>query len=129
MTRISHISWGGYDKGFYGIDKNYTNCKNKIATSSEKKMTKIKTSKETYRGSNFRGVSINGFKWQVFVVINSKKHYIGQMKTEEEAAKLYDKLILIHIGMTAKLNFNYSAGEIERIIEEMSGYNLNSQDD
>ena len=27
MTKISHISWGGYDKGFYGnpgrLDKDY----------------------------------------------------------------------------------------------------------
>ena len=22
MTKISHISWGGYDKGFYGILEN-----------------------------------------------------------------------------------------------------------
>ena len=25
MTKISHVSWGGYDKGFYGsLNKNYS---------------------------------------------------------------------------------------------------------
>ena len=27
MTKISHISWWGYDKGFYGIKKHYLHLK------------------------------------------------------------------------------------------------------
>ena len=33
MTKISHISWGGYDKDFYGIRLENAHSKVKMATS------------------------------------------------------------------------------------------------
>lgn len=50
------------------------------------------------RGSRFRGVSKNGSKHQVFIMINKKKRFIGVYKEEEEAARVYDKLAIIFHG-------------------------------
>lgn len=50
------------------------------------------------RGSRFRGVSKNGSKHQVFIMINKKKRFIGVYKEEEEAARVYDKLAVIFHG-------------------------------
>lgn len=55
-----------------------------------------KTSKS--RGSRYRGVSKNGSKHQVFIMINKKKRFIGVYKEEEEAARVYDKLAIIFHG-------------------------------
>jgi len=55
------------------------------------------------RGSRFRGVSKNGAKHQVFIMINKKKRFIGVFKDEEEAARIYDKLAIIFHGH--KVNF------------------------
>lgn len=63
-----------------------------VIKSTDKKQTRNNKDASQYRGSQFRGVSINGDKWQVFVIIKNKKYYAGQMKTEKEAARLYDKL-------------------------------------
>lgn len=42
------------------------------------------------RGSRYRGVSRNGFKWQVMVMGFLKKRYIGGLKSEADAARVYD---------------------------------------
>ena len=47
------------------------------------------------RGSRFRGVSRNGFKWQIMIMGFAKKRYIGGIRTEDEAAKLYDLHALV----------------------------------
>jgi hypothetical protein len=49
---------------------------------------------------------------------NFKKFYIGGLKTEEEAAKLYDKLAIFYHGMEAKTNFQYTKREVEILISE-----------
>ena len=90
--------------------------KSKIIIANEKKQTRNKAEKEFYRGSQFRGVSINGNRWQVFIIIKNKKYYAGQMDTEVEAAKLYDKLIILHGGLTVKTNFSYSAQDLKELI-------------
>ena len=51
------------------------------------------------RGSNFRGVSVNGKKWQVMVMGFGKKRYYGGIKDEYEAAKLYDKYAILTQGV------------------------------
>ena len=51
-----------------------------------------------FRGSKYRGVSINGRSWQVFIVVDKKKRYAGCVKTQLEAALLYDKLAILFHG-------------------------------
>ncbi|CDW87865.1 ant-like protein [Stylonychia lemnae] len=46
--------------------------------------------KQSNRGSQFRGVSRNGKKWQVMIMGKSKKQYIGAIEDESEAALIYD---------------------------------------
>ena len=99
------------------IDKNRIHDETILIRSNEKKQTRNKLVKESYRGSKYRGVSINGLKWQIFIIIKNKKHYAGQLDSEEDAAKLYDKLIIMHNGLVAKTNFNYSVQEIKEIAQ------------
>lgn len=55
------------------------------------------------RGSNFRGVSVNGKKWQVMVMGFGKKRYYGGIKDEYEAAKLYDKYAILTQGVGVRI--------------------------
>lgn len=71
------------------------------------------------RGSKFRGVSKNGNQWQVLIMINKKKRYIGNYRTEEEAATSYDIVAIQNHGKKAKTNFYYSPEQIN-IIKNMS---------
>ena len=67
------------------------------------------------RGSKYRGVSKNGNQWQVLIMINKKKRYIGNYRNEEEAASSYDIVAIQNHGNKAKTNFYYTPEEIERI--------------
>ena len=58
-----------------------------------------------YRSSKFRGVLRRGKSWQVFIMINRNKNYIGNFKSEEEAAKVYDKYAMKFHKEKARLNF------------------------
>ena len=68
------------------------------------------------RGSKFRGVSRNGNQWQVLIMVNKKKRYVGSYSKEEEAAKAYDKVALQNHGSKAKTNFDYTKKEVEEIL-------------
>ena len=35
-----------------------------------------------FRGSKFRGISKNGNSWQILIMINKKKQYLGTLPTE-----------------------------------------------
>ena len=59
------------------------------------------------RGSKFRGVSRNRNKWQVLIMINRKKTFIGNFDSEEDAAKAYDKMAIQYHGERARTNFYY----------------------
>ena len=98
------------------IDRNKIQNATKIIISKGKKQMRNKDEKESYRGSQFRGVSINGNRWQVFVIIKNKKYYAGIMNTEIEAAKLYDKLIILHEGLRARTNFSYTIQDVRDLI-------------
>lgn len=45
-----------------------------------------------FRGSKYRGISKNGSSWQILVMINRKKRYVGKLPTELHAARLYDRV-------------------------------------
>ena len=68
------------------------------------------------RGSKFRGVSRNGNQWQVLIMVNKKKRYVGSYSKEEEAARAYDKVALQCHGSKAKTNFDYTKQEVEDIL-------------
>ena len=68
------------------------------------------------RGSKFRGVSRNGNQWQVLIMVNKKKRYVGSYSKEEEAARAYDKVALQNHGSKAKTNFDYTKQEVENIL-------------
>ena len=70
------------------------------------------------RGSKFRGVSRNGNQWQVLIMVNKKKRYVGSYSNEEEAARAYDKVALQNHGTKAKTNFDYLEEELNKIMAE-----------
>eukprot|EP00347_Sterkiella_histriomuscorum_P016005 403354863 len=67
---------------------------------------------EGFRGSMFRGVSKNKNKWQMMIMGNFKKMYVGAIDQEQDAAQLYDKVAIFTHGLKAKTNFSYNRGEI-----------------
>lgn len=68
------------------------------------------------RGSKFRGVSRNGNQWQVLIMVNKKKRYVGSYSKEEDAARAYDKVALQNHGSKAKTNYDYTKKEVEEIL-------------
>lgn len=90
------------------------------------------------RGSNYRGVSVNGKKWQVrylfanltiqvMVMGFGKKRYYGGIKDQQEAARLYDKYAILtqgigvslsHPNFQAKTNFSYTKEQVLCILNE-----------
>ena len=75
------------------------------------------------RGSKFRGVSKNGNQWQVLIMINKKKRYIGNYKSEKDAARAYDIVAIQNHGKKAKTNFYYTSFEIEKIKNMYTNHN------
>lgn len=61
-----------------------------------------------FRGSKFRGISKNGNSWQILLMVNRKKKYLGTLPTEELAAQFYDKVAIQYQGAKAKTNFPYN---------------------
>ena len=64
-----------------------------IVISSHKKAFKGENV-NNFRGSKFRGISKNGNSWQILLMINRKKKYLGTLPNEELAAKFYDKVAI-----------------------------------
>ena len=83
---------------------------------SENELGEILTKNLKPRGSKYRGVSRNGSQWQVLIMVEKKKRYVGSFSNEEEAARAYDKVALQHHGIKAKTNFDYSKEELENIL-------------
>ena len=89
--------------------------KNKKEKSCIKKNKNIqkKALKINSRSSRYRGVSKNGNKWQVHIMINKKNKYIGIYDSEEIAARIYDLESIKKNGQKAITNFKYNIkGEI-----------------
>lgn len=49
-------------------------------------------------------------------MIRKRKRYLGSFSTEEEAARVYDRVSLQNHGNKAKTNYFYSQDEIKEII-------------
>ena len=96
--------------------------KQKIINGDEEKKENLKKNDENSeknrkpRGSKFRGVSRNGNQWQVLIMVNKKKRYVGSYSKEEDAARAYDKVALQNHGSKAKTNFDYTKKEVEEIL-------------
>ena len=67
--------------------------------------------------SNYIGVSKNGNHWQSLIVINNVKVYMGTYKTEQEAAVIFDFHSMVVHYKWAKVNFDYSASDLLRMIK------------
>ena len=67
--------------------------------------------------SNFIGVSKNGNNWQALVVIDNIKVYLGTYKTQKEAATIFDFHSIVVHYMWAKVNFDYTASDVIRMIQ------------
>jgi hypothetical protein len=67
------------------------------------------------RRSKYRGVSKNGNKWQVMMVLNKTKSYIGSYTSEEIAGRIYDILAIKYRGIKARTNFKYTKNQLNKI--------------
>lgn len=83
-----------------------------------KKLNKIVFIGRNKRSSQYRGVSKNGNQWQVLMMINKNKSYIGSYPSEELAARIYDILALKNRGIKARTNFIYNRKQIQNICEK-----------
>ena len=83
-----------------------------------KKLNKIVFIGRNKRSSQYRGVSKNGNQWQVLMMINKNKSYIGSYPSEELAARIYDILALKNRGIKARTNFIYNRKQIKNICEK-----------
>ena len=79
----------------------------KIGNKAIEELKEKKSKKYIYRGSKYRGVSKNGKTWQVLIMINRNKNYIGNFQSEEEAAKAYDEYAMKFHKNKARLNFSH----------------------
>ena len=82
-----------------------------------KKLNKIAFVGRNKRSSQYRGVSKNGYQWQVLMMINNSKYYIGSYPSEELAARIYDILAIKNRGVKARTNFVYNNDQIKKICE------------
>lgn len=89
--------------------KSFLNRTNKWAITPGHNPVKIR--------SKFIGVSKNGNHWQSLIVINNTKVYMGTYKTEQEAARIFDFHSMVVHYKCAKVNFDYSANDLMRMIK------------
>ena len=83
----------------------------------KEKINKILKDLNKKRSSKYRGVSKNGNGWQVLMMFNKNKSYVGTFYSEKLAARIYDIVSIKRIGINAKTNFLYNNEQISRIVE------------
>ena len=86
------------------------------ASRNLKQINKTTFISERKRRSKFRGVSKNGNQWQVLLMHNKGKSYVGSYSSEEFAAKIYDILAIKLRGIKARTNFKYTYEQIKKIV-------------
>ena len=82
-----------------------------------KKLKKINFVRKYKTSSKYRGVSRNGNKWQVLIMANNKKYFIGNYPSEELAARIYDIYAIKKKGIKARTNFPYNHTQIKNIYD------------
>lgn len=94
-----------------------------------KKFRKINfiTMKKT--SSKYRGVSKNGNQWQVLIMINNKKYYLGNYHSEDLAARIYDIQAIKSWGIKARTNFVYDDKQINNICNKKINIKCNNISD
>ena len=102
---------------FKELDKSKYKSVRHVITNTEKTSNRRSYCIDNYRGSQYKGVSVNGGKWQVFFIFKNKKYYKGQIEDELDAAKLYDAACILHYGLDAKTNFAYSQDEVRGVMQ------------
>lgn len=92
-----------------GLDNRKTNLR--VATRQQNSMNRKKVSKKT--SSLYKGVCRikRVHPWRAQITYNEVSIYIGLYKTEEEAARAYDKKATELFGEFAKLNFPEGDGD------------------
>lgn len=91
---------------------------NSYSTSKNiKELNKITFIGKYKRTSKYRGVNKNGNQWQVLMMINKIKSYIGTYGSEELAGRIYDILSFKNRGVNARTNFKYTYKQIKKICE------------
>ena len=96
---------------------------NRDLLNSYSSLRKIKKLNNTFfveknkRCSKYRGVSKNGYQWQVLMMFNKNKYYLGSYPSEELAARIYDVLAIKNRGTKARTNFAYNKNQIKKIYE------------
>lgn len=86
-----------------GISKNHKNVSGK---NNPRFGTKLKNASSKYYGVSIHRVRGKIF-WQASTNVNGKRVYIGQKRTEKEAANLYNQYVIKH-------KLNYPINKIER---------------
>ncbi|TNV81846.1 hypothetical protein FGO68_gene12305 [Halteria grandinella] len=90
----------------------------KLLIQAKSKKNHQNLNQDGFRGSTYRGVSKNKNKWQMMIMGNFKKMYIGAIENEQEAAFLYDKIAILVHGLKAKTNFDYSKQQIIEFLND-----------
>jgi hypothetical protein len=80
-----------------------------------KKLKKVNFVIRKKRSSKYRGVSKNGSNWQVLIMINKKKYFLGNYPSEDLAARIYDIKAIKSWGVKARTNFAYDKSQIQKI--------------
>lgn len=81
-----------------------------------KKSNYFKHDRKTKRRSGYRGVSRNGASWQVLMMINGVKTYIGCYDSEEEGALVYDIISILFKQRKARTNLSYTKAKLLRLL-------------
>ena len=53
-----------------------------------------------------------------------KKRYIGCFKTEIEAARMYDYFSIMHYGLKAKVNFDYTKTQLLKLCDSFEALDI-----
>ena len=54
---------------------------------------------------------------QVQVFTNYRKKFLGQIRSEHLAARIYDKRAIMTNGLKAKTNFDYTKRQLKRLLQ------------
>lgn len=75
-----------------------------VSSTQENSMNKAKT--KHHRSSQYKGVTkMKNGRWKAHIGVDDRDIHLGYFKTEEEAARAYDKAARDEFGERARLNF------------------------